>query len=161
MRYLRIIAIPGLITILHCCGYSARSLLPSYLKTIAIPLVTNQTIRPRLGEELTEQLIRKFNQDGHLRVTSGAQGDLVLECRITNFTKIPPAYDATQRVYAWRITIDARVKCQDLVHYETLWEGPVNGWVTYDPNTQTEDDGIAGALEKLSDEIIRKTITAW
>ncbi len=161
MKYIKVFTPLCIAQLLFCCGYSARSLLPSYLKTVAIPLVANQTIRPRLGEQLTEQLIQKFNQDGHLRVTSGTQGDLVMECRITNFTKIPPAYDATQRVYAWRITIDAQVKCQDLVRYETLWEGPVNGWVTYDPNTQTEDDGITGAIEKLSDEIIRKTITAW
>jgi hypothetical protein len=161
MKQLKTVALPFLVAFFNCCGYSARSLLPSYLKTIAIPLVTNQTIRPQLGEQLTDRLITDFNQDGHLRVVSGTEGNLVLECRITNYTKIPPAYNADQKVYAWRITIDAQVKCEDMVRYQTLWENPVSGWVTYDPNTQSEDDGIKEAIGKLSDEIIRKTITAW
>lgn len=161
MRQVKLTALPVLAILLNCCGYSTRSLLPSYLRTIAIPLATNQTIRPQLGEQLTDLLIRSFNQDGHLRVVSGDQGNLVLECQITNYSKIPPAYTANQQVLAWRITIDAHVKCADLVKYQTLWEGSAQGWVTYDPNTQSEDDGIKGAMQKLSEEIVRKTITAW
>lgn len=158
---MKIIALPVLAILLHCCGYSTRSLLPSYLKSIAIPQATNQTVRPQLGEQLTDRLIRDFNQDGHLRVVSGGQGNLVLDCQITNYSKIPPAYTANQQVLAWRITIDARIKCQDMVKYQTLWEGAAQGWVTYDPNSQSEEDGIKGAIQKLSDEIVRKTITAW
>ena len=146
---------------LNCCGYSTNVLIAPHLKTIAIPLVENQTIRPGLGEALTDSLISTFNRDRHLRLTSIENAHVVLECRINNFSKTPQSYDAQQNVFAYQVTIDASGKCEDKVKSEIIWEEPVSVWVTYDPNTETEDKGIEKAIAKLASEILRKTLTSW
>lgn len=145
----------------NCCGYSSNVLVAPHLKTIAIPLVENQTIRPGLGEALTDKLIIDFNKDRHLRVTNIENANVVLECLITGYNKIPQSYDAAQNVYAYQITIDASGKCEDKVKSEIIWEGGVSTWVTYDPNSETEEKGIEKAIAKLSSEILRKTLTSW
>jgi hypothetical protein len=151
----------GSVCFLNCCGYSTQALLAPHLKTIAIALVENQTIRPGLGDVLTEQLINDFTKDRHLRVTSIENADIVLECRITSYNKTPQSYDANQNVYAYSITIDANGKAEDKVKSETIWEEGVSTWITYDPNSESEEKGIEKALAKLSSEIVRKTITSW
>jgi hypothetical protein len=147
--------------LLNCCGYSTSALIAPHLKTIAIPLVENQTIRPGLGEALTEQLINDFNKDRHLRVTNIENANVVLEFRVTGYNKTPQSYDAEQNVYAYQIMIDGSGKCEDKVKSEIIWEEPVSAWITFDPNSETEDKGIEKAIEKLSLEILRKTLTSW
>lgn len=147
--------------LVNCCGYSTSALIAPHLKTIAIPLVENQTIRPGLGEALTDQLIKDFNKDRHLRVTNIENADVLLECLITNYNRLPQSYDADQNVYAYQITLDASSKCEDKVKSEIIWEGPVSVWISYDPNSETEDKGIEKAVVKLSLEILRKTLTSW
>lgn len=143
------------------CGYSTSALIAPHLKTIAIPVVENQTLRPGLGEVLTDSLISAFTKDRHLRVTNIENANAVLECRITSYNKAPHAYDAQQNVYAYQITIDALCKCEDKVKSEIIWEEPVSAWITYDPNSEDEEKGIERAIAKLASEIVRRTITSW
>ena len=145
----------------NCCGYSTNVLIAPHLKTIAIPLVGNQTIRPGLGEALTDSLISAFNKDRHLRVTNIDNANVVLTCQITSYDKAPQSYDASQNVFAYQITINASCQCEDKVKSETIWEEAVSAWITYDPNKETEDQGIDQAIAKLSTEILRRTLTSW
>ena len=145
----------------NCCGYSTNVLIAPHLKTIAIPLVENQTIRPGLGEALTDSLISAFTKDRHLRVTNIENANVVLTCQITSYNKAPQSYDASQNVYAYQITLDASGKCEDKVKSETIWEETVSAWITYNPNTETEEQGINQAIAKLSSEILRRTLTSW
>lgn len=147
--------------LLACCGYTTRTLLPPHLKTIAIPVVENQTIRPGLGELLTEKLIEDFTKDRNLRVTSIEKANIVLECKISNFEKTPQAYDVSQEVYAYRIVIDVSGRCEDRVLGEVIWEEKISTFATYDPDKEPEDEGIKRALEKISLEVLRKTLIAW
>lgn len=150
-----------LLCLINGCGYSTNVLLAPHLKTIGIPFVENQTIRPGLGEALTDLLISAFSNDRHLRVTNIENANVILECRITGYNKTPQSYDAQQNIYAYQITIDANCKCEDKVKSETIWEDVVSTWVTYDPNSESEEQGIEKALAKLATEIVRKTITSW
>jgi Lipopolysaccharide-assembly len=149
------------LSIFNCCGYSTNVLIAPHLKTIAIPLVGNQTIRPGLGEALTDSLISAFTKDRHLRVTNIENADVVLTCQITSYDKAPQSYDAAQNVYAYQITINASCQCEDKVKSETIWEEGVSAWITYDPNAVTEDKGVDQAIAKLSTEILRRTLTSW
>jgi hypothetical protein len=122
--------------------------------------VKNETLRPGLDEALTQQLIQDFTRDGRLKIVEAAP-DLILDCRITNFERTPHAYDAAQQVSTWKISITASVQCPNRARSETLWEGPVSIWVLYDAGSETEADGLRKGIEKLSQEILDKTLTAW
>ena len=149
------------IVLIISCGYSTHSILPSNLKTIAIPVVSNQTIKPGLGDMLTSQLIDDFTADRNLKVTPIDKANIVLNCVVKNYEKTPQSYNADQTVIAYRITLTAGVVATDNIKSASLWEGDISSWITYDAASETEDIGIARAIEKLSQDILRKTLTAW
>ena len=150
-----------IVIIIACCGYSTRSILPSHLKSIAIPVVGNETIKPGLGELLTEQLSEDFTKDRNLKITTLDRANLVLECKITNYEKSPQSYTANQDVIAWKITLAAEINAEDKSKSESLTKGNISTWITYDTKTETEEQGIGKAIEKLSQEILKNVLTTW
>lgn len=156
--------LPHLLSVLlvaGCCGYSVKALLPPHLHTVSILPVENQTPKPNLDALLTQQLLTGFASDGSLRLADQAHADVLLRCQITSYDKEPEAYTSTQHINTWRITINASINATDQVKSQPLSGGTVSAFVTYDENTETEDQGIARALSKLSDDIVRKTLVAW
>jgi len=149
-----------------CCGYTTRSILPTNIKSIAIPVATNETVKPGLAEQLTDSLINGFTQDRTLKVTNIDRASIILECTIKNYERSPQSYTANQEVIAWKIIIEAAVKSTDRIKSEQLWQDNVSISVTYDDKTEdgikvTEDQGIDKAIKKLSQEILRKVLTSW
>ncbi|MEO0083706.1 MAG: LptE family protein [candidate division WOR-3 bacterium] len=148
--------------IISCCGYSTKILLPSNIKTIAIPVVNNLTIKPGLAELLTEQLITDFTKDRTLQIAQLDKADLILECKITNYEKTPQSYTADQEVTEWKITLTAEIMVENKTSAEPeiLIKENVSVWIIYDASKE-EDEGIQQAISKLSQEIIRKVTTSW
>jgi hypothetical protein len=151
----------GLLLLMGCCGYSVRALLPPNLKTVSVQPVDNQTSRPGLDVQLTDLLIQGFTRDGSLRIADMERADVVLNCRVDGFEKLPQTYDANQAIATWRITLQAQVDAQDRVKGQPIWTGPVPVTVNYDAAAETEEQGVSRALERLSAEIIRRTLIAW
>lgn len=146
---------------LGCCGYSVRALLPPNLKTIAVQPVENQTSRPGLDVQLTDRLVQGFTRDGSLRIADIERGDIVLTCKIGGFEKLPQTYDAGQAIATWRVTLQAQVEARERVKTKAIWAGPATADVSYDAVSETEEQGVARALDRLSAEIIRRTLIAW
>ncbi len=153
-----------LIVLVGCCGYSTRSTLPSQFRSIAIPVVNNQTVKPGLGDLLTNRLIDDYTKDRSLKIVQIDRADIVLECRITNYERSPQSYNANQEVSVYRTTISVFVRAIDKTKSEAepLVDSEISTYITYEPQqNQTEDDGIDKVIAKISQEIIRKTLTAW
>jgi hypothetical protein len=149
------------IFILSCCGYTTRSILPTNIKSIAIPVATNETVKPGLAEALTEQLINDFTQDRTLKIDNVDRASIILDCAIKNYERSPQSYTANQEVIAWKIVLEASAKTTDRAKSEQLWQDNVSISITYDDKTETEDQGIDKAIKKLSQEILRKVLTSW
>jgi len=143
-----------------CCGYSTRSLLPTYLKTIHIADVGNRTLRPLLGEDIYDQLILDFSRDGRLRVTPDASADLALRITITSYNRSAATYDNQKNISEWSYRLKYEGKCIDQVKNSTLWEGDeiVTEIVAADID---EDQGISTLIETVSDRIVRNVLLAW
>lgn len=150
-----------IILFLSCCGYSTRTIIPAHLKSVAIPVVVNETMKPGLGELLTDQLITDFNRDRSLRVTSLDKAHLIINCKITNYDRSPQSYTSAQEVLIWKITLSAYVEAEDKVEETFLYQGNISTFVTYDNQSESEDTGIDRAVKKLSQEILRKVLTTW
>ncbi|MEO0023048.1 MAG: LPS assembly lipoprotein LptE [candidate division WOR-3 bacterium] len=143
------------------CGYSARSLLPSHVRTIALKSVENSTTQPGLAEELLLQLPVAFNSDRNLRISSLDQSDLILQVLINGFYRTASAYDAAQNIIAYEITISAQFDVHDQSRNEPFYSGTVTSRISYDPAHKTDEAAITEALGKLAQEIVRQIITAW
>jgi hypothetical protein len=84
---------------LSACGYhavGAASTLPPGLKTIAVPVLENQTSRYRVEQRMTEAVVHEFLARTKYRIVPTADSaDAVLHGQITSFEAIPAVFDTS------------------------------------------------------------------
>ena len=159
----------GLTLLAGCCGYSTHSLLPSHLKTVAVPPATNTTTQPGLAEALTDSLTAAFTADRTLRVTNAEAADLVVNTTVSSYTRTASSYSSdslAQKVSAYELSVSAQVDARDQTRNEQFYKGVASARVTYDPNAKppnvnTEEQAAKEAIGKLASEIVRQVQIAW
>ncbi len=163
---MRFLALGFLLLVVGCCGYSTRSLLPSHLKTVAVPPATNTTTQPGLAEALTDDLTAAFTSDRTLHVTNAEAADLVVNTTVSSYTRTASSYTGDQAVSAYELSISAQVEARDQTRDEEFYSGTASARFTYDPNAtppnvNTEELAAAETLKKLASEIVRQVLIAW
>ena len=161
---MRFLALGYLLFVVGCCGYSTRSLLPSHLKTVAVPPATNTTTQPGLAEALTDDLTAVFTSDRTLHVTNTEAADLVVNTTVSSYTRTASSYSSdslVQNVSAYELSVSAQVDARDQTRNEEFYSGTASARVTYDPSAKTEEQAAADAIKKLAAEIVRQVQIAW
>lgn len=155
----------ALVLLAGCCGYSTHSLLPSHLKTVAVPPATNATMQPGLAEALTDSLTAAFTADRTLRVTNVEAADLVVSTTVSSYARTPASYTgdstASQTVSAYDLSVSAQVDARDQTRNEEFYKGVASARVTYDPSAKTEEQAADEAIRKLASDIVRQVQIAW
>jgi len=122
---------------------------------VAIPVFENGTAEVRLEEELTNAVILKFVQDNHLKVVDEKTANSVIRGKVTQYQN------------EYRVTMAVQVTFKDLVKNRELWSGEIvksaNYYVQDVPGqkAQTELDGRQEAINKISDEILSRSVEGW
>lgn len=150
--------------LLNSCGfYSFSGSLAPHLKTIAVPLFEDRTAEFGIKEELTDVLISKFTQDNTLKIADRTNADILLDGTIISVDDRAGAYDQKERVQDVRVYLTVNVKCEDMVKRKLLWDERLTQWGTYDPSLgpDARSEGIAEAIEKLTSDILNKTVAGW
>lgn len=72
-----------------CAGYQlgSRTLFRNDVRTIYVPIIRNDSWRPYLGVQLTEQLQKEIQQRTPYRIVNDPSADSILTCRVTGETK--------------------------------------------------------------------------
>jgi hypothetical protein len=162
------------------CGYYSTSATGggTSLKSIAVPLFKNETLEAGLEETVTRAVVDAFVADNHLAVVSETEAESILWGAIADYRRIPFSFDAAGSVTEYKLEIVARVEYEDRKHTKTLWtENDLRAWATYrldaaaaedtgesQPTEEaavSEDDALKTAVEKLSRELIAKTLGGW
>jgi len=151
----------GFLLLAGCCGYSTHSLLPSHLRTVAVPPASNTTTQPGLAEALTDSLTAAFTSDRTLRVTNTEAADLVVNATVSNYNRMASSYTGDQAVSAYELSVSAQVDARDQTRNEEFYQGLASARVTYDPNAKSEEQAAAEAVGKLASEIVRQVQIAW
>jgi hypothetical protein len=149
-----------------CYGFSGGGGLPSHVRTAFVEPVENQTTRFGLSEVLTEQLLEATQSRLGLRLAAEQEADVIVRASIQRYSDDAVSFGAREgvgaEVFTRRVTIGARVEILDLVRREILWESSsVAGVGEYEPNTETEDEGTAVALENLVQKIVDGAQSQW
>ncbi len=148
------------------CTYSFRGgSVPAGLKTIAIPLVQDQSGYgdPALRDMLTQKLIDAFTTDNTLEITSRNTADSMLETVVTNVKDDPSAVQAGEVVATRRITVTVHVTFEDLKQRKKLWEKDFSNWGDYTSGggpTQ-RNDGLTQAVQKITEDVLNETVAGW
>ena len=159
MRSICVITISIATALLNAgCPYSfTGASVPKHLKTIAIPLVDDQSGfgEPGLREEFTTELTNLFLSDNSLEVADKTTADSILEGVITSVSDAPSVVAQGEAVTQRRITMAVKFTYQDKVLRKTVWEKTFSDWGDYDSG------GLSEAMKKLTEDILLETVSGW
>ncbi|MEK7823706.1 MAG: LptE family protein [Candidatus Eisenbacteria bacterium] len=151
------------------CAYTtSTALLPSHLKTVAVPVFENGTTEYTLEQDVTDAVIARFVADNHLRVVDERSADAVIKGRITVYKNVVFGFSQAAQAQEYRVTLTASVTFKDQVKNRELWSEPdlvktANYYVVDTPGApaKTELDGRKEAIAKLAEEIVARSVESW
>lgn len=158
------VAIVCLPVLMSSCGfYSFSGSLAPHLNTVAIPLFDDRTAEFGIKEALTDALIEEFTRDNTLKIADRSSADILLEGTIVSVDDRAGAYDQNERVQDVKVYLTVKVKCEDMVKRKLLWEERLTQWGAYDPSLgpDARNEGVEEAIEKLTADILNKTVAGW
>ena len=149
------------------CAYSfTGASVPSHLKTIAIPLVDDQSGfgEPGLRESFTTTLTNLFINDNSLEVADKTHADSILEGTITSISDAPAVIQPGEQVATRRITMNVRFTFQDMKLRKKVWDKTFSEWGDYQSGgtgASQRQTGLQEAIQKLTEDILLETVSGW
>ena len=155
----------GALFALAGCIYSfTGSTLPSHLKTVEIPLFSNQSLEPNVAEDITQELNRQVTNANLLKVVAH-NGDASVSGIVTSYANSPYTFAASDQrqvsaqQYVVRITVD--VVFNDNKKNEPIYKGTVTGEGIYDAQKENEQTGKTKAIQELVQRIMQNSVQGW
>lgn len=147
----------------HCGYYSfSGSTLPSHMKTIAVPVFSDQTAEFGIREALTEAIIEGITKDNTLKISDPRNADSILEGTILNIRDEAGTVSVEEEVKDIKVHLTLNVRFLDTKKRETLWEERITQWGTYEPGSANgREDAVEEVIEKLSEDVLNKIIAGW
>ena len=150
------------------CGYTVSSVLPSYIRTIAIPTFANNTVEHALADDITQALINSFLADRRLRLERERDADAVLRGTVLSYKNRVYAYTSQEVATQYEILLTVKVSLRDQVKNREIWkEDALTVRSTYNvipvgsEPAKTEADGRREIIQKLADQIVSRTVQGW
>jgi hypothetical protein len=152
-------------TLLGCVYSFTGSSVPPHLKTIAIPLVDDQSGFGEAGlrEKFTTELINLFNNDNSLQVADKSTADAVLSGAIVTISDAPAMVTQGETVSKRRITMTVRFAFQDMKLRKKVWEKSLSNWGDYESGggMSQRQTGLDEAMRKISEDVLLETVSGW
>lgn len=148
------------------CAYSfTGASVPPHLKTIAIPLVDDQSGlgEPGLREKFTTELIQLFTSDNSLEVADRSRSDSILEGAILTVSDAPAVVSQGEQVTRRRVTVSAHFAFQDMKLRKKMWDRTFSNWGEYDSGggLSQRQVGLQDALKKIAEDVLLETVSGW
>ncbi len=174
-QILRLVAVVAAASVLGC-GYTAKSALPSHLKTVHVESFKNSidftsiggdyVYVPLLEVKAHEAVVNRFLFDGNLRLEAEPDtADLVLKAELIDYRRFVLRRDDSDDAEEYRIQIAVSISVYDRHGEQMLWEsGRFVGeadYFTQGPQVSSEDDAVDKAVKDLAKRIVEKTIENW
>lgn len=115
-----------------CAGYKLGPVngMAAGSRSVQINPFSNQTLEPRLGNEVTTQLRQQVQRDGTYALASHNDGDIVVSGSVTQFQRhevsLSPSDTLTVRDY--RLEVRAQVTATDRRSGQLVLNQPVSGY---------------------------------
>lgn len=150
------------------CAHTPICTLPDHIKSIYIPIFTNQTFQYGLEEIITNIVIEEFIRDGRLKVVDKKLADARLNASVISYQKIPFSYSKEGDVNKYKVAIKVSFGLVDLTNNTLLWQEEWEEVILYIPATSSylprefditsEEEAIHKALSKIAYYIVNRTI---
>ncbi len=176
----------GIVFIMAGCGfYSLAGSIPPHIKSIAIPMVDNQTAEFGMAESVTDNLQIRFTEENILRLADADQADSILRGIIIKVDDKAQTYTGTEIVTEYRFTVSMQLEWYDVANEVILLNKKYSGWGAYGVSGDISNDGIDNdgdglvdgddddefgeprsyatriAVEKIAEDVINDIMTTW
>jgi len=162
-----------IVSMTGCYTFTGASV-PSNLKTIAIPLVDDQSGfgEPGLREQFTTALTNLFISDNTMEVADRTTADAILAGVITSVSDAPAvvqqgaqgAAQPGEQVSKRRITVTVKATLQNVKLRKKMWEKSFSNWGDYDAGgggASQRQTGLAEAIRKVTEDVLLETVSGW
>lgn len=154
------------------CGYTQKIVLPRKIQTIAvdtfqnrIPLGRVYAYEPGLEIKITNAVIHRLQQDGHLKVITKDKADVVLEGGLTAFDQEGVRFTGLERIEEYRLYLIASLALRDPKTKAILWEeSDFSGDASYfvaGPRAISRGEAVDRAIERLARNIVDRAVEDW
>jgi hypothetical protein len=147
-----------------CYSFTGASV-PSHLKTVAIPLMDDQSGsgEPGLREKLTRALTDLFIRDNSLEIAEKTNADSVLEGVILSVPDNILSVSSGERVNKRRVTMSVKVTYQDMKLRKKVYEKTFSNYGDYDSGAGFggKQAALDEAIRKISEDILLDTVSGW
>lgn len=152
-------------SLIGCYSFTGASV-PQHWTSIAIPLFDDESGYgyAALRESVTNMLIAKFQRDNTLRLRDKGAASVEMSGVITSIEADQPiAVSQGSQAARNQLVIRATVVLHDNVQKKQAWKKTFSASADYAPSggTAARDAGLQQAIEKLTDDILLETISAW
>ncbi len=186
MKRMHVIIILSTLIMLTGCGfYSLAGSIPPHIKSLAIPLVENQTAEFGLSEAVTDNLQASFSEENILRLTDERQADSILRATIIGVSDKARAFTKTELVTEYQYQIRMKLEWYDVANDKILLAKDYSGEGAYGLSGDISNDGIDNdgdgridgddddefgepreyaariAVENIADQIINDIMSTW
>lgn len=151
------------------CAYSfSGSSLPSHIKTVAIPVLQNETLDYQVADEATQALVDRFIRDNRLKVVTLSEADAVLEGTIVSYEDKVYSYDRNENPEQYIVVARFALTFKDRVRNREIWkEEALSASQVYSPGglipggPTSEPDARQQAFEQLANDVLSRTLEQW
>lgn len=152
------------------CPYSfTGASVPTHLKTVAIPLLDDQSGFGEAGlrEKLTRTLTDLFIRDNSLEVADKSNADSIIEAAIVavrdDILAVGAGAQGGEQVNKRRINMSVKVVYQDMKLRKKVYEKTFTNYGDYDSagGFAQRQAGLDEAMKKISEDILLETVSGW
>jgi len=144
------------------CGYHFGSA-DTGSSTIAIAMFANATHEPLLEKDLTNLVISELvRSPAYNPVESIRDSQLSLEGTVTSYTSTAVAYDSSDTIKRYLVTVSATVTLREEPSGRVLWKGSADAAEEYAADIdkalqrQLEEQARTAAMVRLAEEISQR-----
>ena len=154
----------GLLFLGGCAYYSTSATSGGGIRTVAVPLLENESLEAGIQQTLTDSLIQGFVTNGALRVVAEDQADAMLQGRVLEVREDPFTYG--DRADQFQISVFVKVVFYDARQKQAIWEvDRMRGYGIYNAANQREAErqkGLGDALRMVVQDVIDRTqVGGW
>lgn len=151
MKTMQWVLIPVMVLLYGCGFYSMAGSIPPHIKSIAIPMVGNQTAEFGMVEAVTENLQTRFVEENILRLVDEDQADSILRGIIIRVDDRAQTFTGQEVVTEYKFTLELELEWYDVQNDAILLEKKYTGEGIYGLSGDIGNDGLDNDGDGLID----------
>ncbi len=146
----------------HLSGYG--SALPSYIRSISIPVFKNFSSEPNIQKDATDAIRRAFISDGRLKVVDTRKAELLIRGTLTDYQLRAVSFSSEDSAEEYIVRLGIHVEAYDRVKKKIIFKQKFTTQWDYRSSSIVADSessrytALKGAYEDLAERLVSITI---